>query len=164
MNEKHNILIAYFSWSGNTRLIAKKINQIIESDLVEIKCVTPYSKHYNICIDEAKRDKLNQVKPEIKINIPDFELYNIIFLGYPNWWSSIPMPIASFLKKYDFTGKTITPFCSHGGGGLGQSISAIKKLVPHSKITEALSVYSSGSSSLHNDIQVWLSKAGIEVK
>jgi flavodoxin len=89
------------------------------------------------------------------------EQYDVIFLGYPNWWASIPMPIASFLEVYDFTGKTIAPFCSSGGGGLGQSLTAIAKLSPNSTILEALSVRYSGGSSLPDDIAAWLKKIGL---
>jgi flavodoxin len=90
--------------------------------------------------------------------------YNVIFLGYPNWWASIPMPIASFLKGYDFAGKTIAPFCSHGGGRLGQSVTAIAKLCPQARILEALSVHYSGGSSLGDDVTEWLGKIGVETK
>lgn len=75
---------------------------------------------------------------------------------YPNWWASIPMPIASFLEEYDFTGKTIIPFCSHGGGRFGQSLTAIAKLVPDAVMGEALSVHYSGGDSLPDDVTEWL--------
>lgn len=83
-------------------------------------------------------------------------------LGYPNWWATIPMPVASFLEEYDFSGKTIVPFCSHGGGGFGQSITDISKLAPNSKIGEGLSIHYSGGSSLESDISTWLSNNGIQ--
>ena len=87
--------------------------------------------------------------------------HNIILLGYPNWWASIPMPIASFLEAYDFSGKTIIPFCSHGGGRFGQSLTAIAKLAPEAVIGEGLSVHDSGCSSLPSDVAAWLKKNGI---
>jgi flavodoxin len=90
--------------------------------------------------------------------------YDVVFLGYPIWWASIPMPIASFLEAYDFTGKTIAPFCSSGGSRLGQSVTAIAKLSPNSTILEALSVSYSGGSSLPGDISAWLKKIGIPEK
>ncbi len=82
-------------------------------------------------------------------------------MGYPNWWASIPMPVATFLESYDFAGKTIMPFCSHGGGRFGQSISAITKLAPDAKIMQGLSVHYSGGSTLKNDIAKWLKDSGI---
>ena len=82
--------------------------------------------------------------------------YDTIIVGYPNWWASIPMPIATFLESYDLSGKRIIPFCSHGGGRLGQSVSAISKLAPASDIGEALSVHYRGGSSLDRNIDDWL--------
>ena len=90
--------------------------------------------------------------------------YDVILLGYPNWWASIPMPIASFLEYYDFTGKTIIPFCSHGGGRFGQSLTAIAKLAPNSVMGEGLSVHYSGGASLPDDVSAWLDENGIARK
>lgn len=84
------------------------------------------------------------------------EDYDTIILGFPNWWASIPMPIASFLEKYNFSEKTIIPFCSHGGGRFGQSLTAIAKLAPNAAMGEALSVHYSGGDSLSEDIAEWL--------
>ena len=81
--------------------------------------------------------------------------------AYPNWWASIPMPIATFLESYDFSGKTILPFCSHGGGRFGQSLTAIAKLAPQAVIAPGLSVHYSGGSGLPNDVQAWLESQGI---
>ncbi len=85
-------------------------------------------------------------------------------MGYPNWWASIPMPIASFLEEYDFTGKTIIPFCSHGGGRFGQSLTAITKLAPNAGLGEPLSVHYSGGSTLSQDITDWLELNKIPLK
>ena len=82
--------------------------------------------------------------------------YDIILLGYPNWWASIPMPIATFLESYDFSGKTILPFCSHGGGRFGQSLTAIAKLAPEANMGEGLSIHYSGGSTLSEDVAAWL--------
>jgi flavodoxin len=160
-NQPKKILIAYFSWSGNTRGIARQIQQKIGGDLFEIECVTPYSTNYNTCLEEAQRDQRAQARPALKTKVANMAQYDIVFLGYPNWWASIPMPIASFLEGYDFSGKTIIPFCSHGGGRFGQSLTAIAKLAPRSKMGDALSVNYSGGSSLSNDITAWLRKNGI---
>lgn len=84
----------------------------------------------------------------------------MIFLGYPNWRASIPMPIASFLESYDFSGKTILPFCSHGGGRFGQSLTAAK-LAPQAVIVPGLSVHYSGGSTLADDVAAWLASRSI---
>lgn len=160
-NSGEKVLIAFFSWGGNTRGIANEIQSQTGADLFEIELVNPYSDDYNTVLDEAQRDQNQQARPEIKNKVDNFEQYDTIILGYPNWWASIPMPIASFLEKYDFSGKTIIPFCSHGGGRFGQSLTAIAKLAPNSAMGEGLSVHYSGGSSLSGDIADWLKTNGI---
>ena len=110
---------------------------------------------------EAQEDQHRQARPEIADPPANIDEYDTILLGYPNWWASIPMPIATFLESYDFSGKTIVPFCSHGGGRFGQSLTAIAKLAPNSEIGEGLSVHYSGGSELPEDISNWLDKNGI---
>lgn len=158
-----NILIAYFSWGGNTEGIAGEIQRQTGADLFEITLVNPYSSDYNTVLDEAQRDQNAQARPELASHVEDMEQYDVVLLGYPNWWASIPMPIASFLEEYDFTGKRIVPFCSHGGGRFGQSLTAIAKLVPDAAMGEALSVHYSGGSELPADITEWLKENGISV-
>ncbi len=155
------VLIAYFSWGGNTRGIAEEIQRQTGADLFEITLVHPYSDDYNTVLDEAQRDQNEQARPELAGHVENMEQYDTILLGYPNWWASIPMPIASFLEEYDFTGKTIIPFCSHGGGRFGQSLTAIAKLAPDAAMGEALSIHYSGGSSMPDDVSGWLEANGI---
>ncbi len=149
-------LVVYFSWSGNTRSIAKKIGALVPADLVELELERPYSRNYNTCLDEALRDQKKNARPKLKNSPGDIRKYKDIFLGYPNWWGSIPMPIASFLESGNFEGKNIFPFCSNGGGGLGQSISAITKLCPKSKIGNPLPVHYDGGSNLQKELKEWI--------
>ena len=155
------ILIAYFSWSGNTRGIAREIQAQTGADLFEITPVQPYSSNYNTVLMQAQEDQHRQARPELSGHVPNMDEYDVILLGYPNWWASIPMPVASFLEEYDFSGKTIIPFCSHGGGRFGQSLTAIAKLVPDAVMGEGLSVHYSGGSSLQGDVAAWLKTNGI---
>lgn len=155
------VLIAYFSWGGNTRGIAEEIQSQTGADLFETELVNPYSSDYNTVLDEAQRDQSEQARPELAVHVEDMDEYDSIILGFPNWWASIPMPVASFLEEYDFTGKTIIPFCSHGGGRFGQSLTAIAKLAPDAAMGEALSVHYSGGSSLSSDVTKWLEANGI---
>lgn len=155
------VLIAFFSWGGNTKGIAEEIQSQTGADLFEIELVHPYSSDYNTVLNEAQRDQNAQARPEIKNHVENMEQYDTIILGYPNWWASIPMPIASFLEEYDFSAKTIIPFCSHGGGRFGQSLTAITKLAPDAAMGEALSIHYSGGSSLSGDISDWLEINGI---
>lgn len=156
-----NFLIAYFSWGGNTQGVAEEIQSQTGADLFEITMVNPYSDDYNTVLDEAQRDQNEQARPELASHVENMEQYDTIILGYPNWWASIPMPVASFLEEYDFSGKTILPFCSHGGGRFGQCLTAISKLVPDAAMGEALSIHYSGGSSMPDDVSEWLSTNGI---
>lgn len=150
------ILIAYFSWGGNTRGVAEEIQAQTGADLFEISCVEPYSNDYNTVLEEAQRDQNAQARPELADHVENMDEYDIVMIGYPNWWASIPMPISSFLEEYDFSGKLILPFCSHGGGRFGQSLTAIAKLAPDAELGEGLSVHYSGGSGLPEDVEEWL--------
>lgn len=161
-SENGKILIAYFSWGGNTKGVAEEIQRQTGADLFEITLVNPYSSDYNTVLDEAQRDQNAQARPELATHVENMEQYDTIMLGYPNWWASIPMPIASFLEEYDFSGKTILPFCSHGGGRFGQSLTAIAKLSPNATMGEALSIHYSGGSELSSDVTDWLNSNGIQ--
>ena len=158
------VLIAFFSWSGNTRGIAQEIQRQTGADLYEITPVNPYSTSYNTVLMEAQEDQHRQARPELADPPENLDEYDVILLGYPNWWASIPMPIASFLEMYDLSGKTIIPFCSHGGGRFGQSLTAIAKLAPDSVMGEGLSVHYSGGDSMPGDVSVWLDENGIARK
>ena len=146
---------------GNTRGIAQEIQSQTGADLFEITPEDPYSEDYNTVLMQAQEDQHKQARPKLSEHIQNMDEYDIILLGYPNWWASIPMPIASFLEEYDFSGKTIIPFCSHGGGRFGQSLTAIAKLAPDSLIGQGLSVHYSGGSSLPDDVTAWLKANGI---
>lgn len=156
------VLIAYFSWGGNTKGIAQQIQEKTGADLFEITLVKPYSDDYNTVLDQAQEDQNKQARPKISNHVENMEQYETIILGYPNWWASIPMPIASFLEEYDFSNKTIIPFCSHGGGRFGQSLTAISKIVPNANMGEALSIHYSGDSGLSNELDEWLEENQIK--
>ena len=156
------VLIAYFSWSGNTEGIAKEIQRQTGADIFEIRPVKPYSDDYNTVLMEAQEDQHKNARPELDAHIQDMEEYDTILLGYPNWWASVPMPIAAFLEECDFSGKRIIPFCSHGGGRFGQSLTAIAKLAPDAVIGEGLSVHYSGGAKMPEDVSYWLSDNNIK--
>ena len=101
-NQNQRILIAYFSWSGNTEGIARQIQQRAGGDLFVIETVTPYSQNYNTVLQEAQRDQRAQARPPLKTRVSNMAQYDVIFLGYPNWWATIPMPIATFLESYEY--------------------------------------------------------------
>ena len=161
---KGKTLIFFYSWSGNTRGVAREIARQTGYDSMELELVRPYSTDYNTVLDQAQSDQHKQARPALKTKIAreKWAEYDTIILGYPNWWASIPMPIATLLESYDFSGKTIMPFCSHGGGRFGQSLTAISKLAPKAKLTAGLSVHYSGGSSLSKDVEKWLKKTGVK--
>ena len=154
-------LIVFYSWSGNTRKVAQEIARQTGFDVVELELEHPYSTDYSTVLEEAQRDQNAQARPALATHIDNMDRYGTVLVGYPNWWASIPMPIATFLESYDFAGKRIMPFSSNGGGGLGQSVSAISKLAPNATVTDGLSIYYSGGSSLSSDIAAWLEASGV---
>lgn len=152
------VLVAFFSWGGTTRGIAGEVRKQSGGDLFEIEPVREYSSDYNTVLNEAQRDQRENARPKLKGRVENFGQYDVILLGYPNWWASVPAPVASFLESYDFSGRTIIPFCSHGGGRLGQSVTAIGKLAPNAVIGTPLSVHYGGGSSMPADVAAWLAK------
>lgn len=154
-------IIVFFSWNGNTRQIAREIASQTGFRAVELELEQPYSTNYSTCLDEAQRDQNQQARTALKTHIDDFDKYSTVIVGYPNWWASIPMPIATFLESYNFVGKTILPFSSNGGGGLGQSVSAISKLAPDATIGNALAIYYAGGADMPSDVSSWLESNGI---
>jgi flavodoxin len=155
------ILVAYYSWGGNTRIIAEQIHQTVGGDLFEISPVNPYSENYDVCVKQAKQEISDNFRPEIVGEVKDFEKYDIIFVGSPNWWSTIAPPVASFLTKYDFSDKIIVPFCTHGSGGKAHLFTDMEKLLPENKILEGFSVYGKEVSSSQKKVEKWIDKLEI---
>jgi len=158
---KARIIVAYFSWSGNTREIAGQIHKAVGGSLFEIVSVDKYPSGYNETLAQAKKELDAGYLPELVSEVDDIESYGVVFIGYPNWWGTIPRPVASFLSKCDSPGKTIVPFCTHGGDRLGQSIEDIARICPHSTILEALAVRGGDSRNSQNRISEWLRRIGI---
>ena len=154
-------LIVYFSEGGNTRGIAEEIHAQIGADLVEIEMEEPYSDSYSVLLEQAEQDLLANARPALRTRIENMEVYDTILLGYPNWYAILPMPVYTFLESYDFSGKRIIPFCSHGNGMMGETVLNICKTCPDADVQEALSVTYSGGSSLSEEIYAWLAKHGL---
>jgi flavodoxin len=154
-------LIAYFSWGGNTREIAKQIQQQIGGDLFEIKTVKPYPTDYNECIDVAKKEQQANARPALADTVKNFAAYDVVFVGYPNWWGTMPKALFTFLEAYNFSGKTIVPFCTHGGGIWGRSLNDLKKLCPDATVLEGLAISGNLVRRSKDDVVKWLQKIGI---
>jgi flavodoxin len=158
---KGKILIVYFSWSGNTREIAKQIQQQTGGDLFEIKTVKSYPTDYNECLDVAKKEQQADDRPALADTVKNFATYDVIFVGYPNWWGTMPQALFSFWEKYDLSGKTIVPFCTHGGGRWGRSLNDLKKLCPDATVLEGLAISGNLVRRSKDDVAKWLQKIEI---
>lgn len=149
------ILVAYFSWSGNTKSVAEKIHAKVGGDIFRIEPVTPYPDDYNeTAYGIAKEQKEKGIHPPI--NNTDISSYDVIFVGTPAWWYTMAPPVMTFLAENNFEGKTIIPFVTHGGGG-GYTIDKdMEKLAKGSKVLQPLVVYGKGGMSIDKDITTWL--------
>lgn len=161
MPENKKILVAYFSRSGNTRTIAGMIQKQTGADIFEIKTATPYPEDYRQTTDQAKAEQNADARPALSGTVSDMSAYDIVFIGYPNWWSSMPMPVFTFLESYDFSKKTVIPFVTHGGGGAGHSVADLKRLIPGAEIADILVISGSRASSAQGDVTAWLEKSGV---
>jgi flavodoxin len=112
------ILVVYFSHSGNTREIANQIHKSIGGDIFEIQAVKPYPHDYDAVVKQARQELDSGYKPALKTTIESIKPYDLVFIGYPIWWSTVPSAVRAFLSEYDLSGKTIVPFCTHEGSGL----------------------------------------------
>ena len=128
--EPDKILIAYYSWSGNTRFAAEQIQKLTGGRLFEIKPVKAYPSDYSAYVDQAKQECRQEFKPELAVKAEEFAKYDVIFVGTPNWWSTMAPPVRSFLSAYDFSGKTVIPFVTHGGGGMADCERDMRKACP----------------------------------
>jgi flavodoxin len=148
----------YFSHSGNTREIANQIHKSVGGDIFEIQSVKPYPSNYDAVVKQAKQELESGYKPALKTKIENIESYDVVFMGYPNWWGTIPRPVVTFLSEYDLSGKTIVPFCTHGGSRLGRSVTDISKLCPKSTVLDGLVVRGNNVKTAQNEVSEWLRK------
>ena len=131
---------------GNTQYMAYVIQETVGADIFRIEPETPYPTDHDKLVDLAKEEQNDNARPKIKDMIENFDTYENIFVGYPNWWGDMPMILYSFFDEYDFSGKTIIPFNTHGGSGFSDTISTIKELEPNAEVLD-------GKSISRNDIQ-----------
>ena len=157
-------LIAYFSHSGNTRIIAEQIYRNAGGTLFEIVPADPYPADYDAVVDQARGELERKYLPELKTRVTAWETYPLVFVGYPNWWSTVPRPVAAFLSGYDFSGKTVAPFCTHGGGGMGRSIADIRDLCPQATVLDGLAVPGGSTDDAQDAVAGWLRNIGITEK
>ncbi len=168
-------LIAYFSRKGqnyvsgrlvdlkvgNTEVIANMIQKVTNGDLFHIESVTGYPKDYTETTEVAKNELRSKARPKLTGQVENMEAYDAVYLGYPNWWGTMPMPVFAFLESYDFTGKTIVPFCTHEGSGMGHSEKDIAKACPNASVLKGIAIHGSSAGSAESDVSKWI--AGLSI-
>lgn len=177
------ILIAYFTWAdntvvedpssidpdaetsasvlpiGNAALIAGWIQEETGGDLFSIKTENKYSSDYDECLNQARKERDNNERPRLTQRVNNIDDYDVIFLGFPNWWYTCPMAIFTFVESYDLSGKTIIPFCTHGTGGLSRTIRDLRNLLPDDcKVLEPIGIYRPEVKTSKNKVLDWLRK------
>lgn len=156
------MLIAFFSHSGNTKVVANNIKEHVDGDFFEIRTVESYPVDYDAVVEKARREKDADYRPELETKVEDMDSYDVVFVGYPNWWSTMPMAVFTFLEEYDFSGKTIIPFCTHGGSSLGKSVSDIKRMCKNSNVLDGLAIWGKDVDKAQDDLSAWLQKIGMK--
>lgn len=183
-----NILIAYFTWAdntvvedpssvdvdattsasvlapGNAAKLASWIQQEVGGDLHSIVVEEPYSSDYDQCLDRAADEKAENARPALASHVDNMENYDIVFLGFPNWWYTLPMPVLTFVEEYDWSGKTVVPFVTHGTGGLSSTIRDLTAALPEdATILEPIGVYRPEVDDSQSAVQEWIAGLDLEL-
>lgn len=159
--DSSSVLIAYFSWSGNTEQVAQIIQQETGGDLFEIAPATPYTDDYNELLDIAQQEQSDNARPELAGQVENWEQYDTIFVGYPNWWSDAPMAVYTFLESYDWDGKTLVPFNTSASGGFGRSLSGLEESASGAAILEGISFTERTLGDAQSEVTAWLDGLGL---
>lgn len=155
-------LIAYFSWSGNTEQMAQTIQAEIGGDLFKIEPATPYTEDYDTLLDIAQQEQAEDARPELAAQVENWDSYDVVFVGYPNWWSDAPMAVYTFLETYDFDGKTLIPFNTSASGGFDRSLSGIEESAAGANILDGLALTEGELGNARNEVSGWLAGLGLE--
>ena len=177
--EQSSILVAYFSWAdnailaedvdavsspsviapGNVQQLAGWVQEETGADLFSIRVTEPYPSDWDDCLDRANQERGENARPELVENVEDLSRYDTVFIGYPNWWYGVPMALLTFLESNDFSGKQVYLFCSHGTGGLTNSVELITEAIPNAEISDNIfDCYEEDASSSQEDIQNWVAE------
>lgn len=155
-----NVLVVYFSHTGNTETVANFIHEAVGGDIVKLETEEQYTDNYNDLLDIAQEEQNENARPALSTKINNIEDYDTIFLGYPIWWGDMPMALYTFLDEYDLSGKTIAPFTTSGGSGLSGTPSNIADEEPNATVTEGLSIRDNNVESSQREVNEWLSEIG----
>ena len=160
IDSESTVLIAYFSWSGNTKQLAEMIQEQMGGELFEIELETPYTDDINELSGISLQEQRDNIRPALSSAAPDMSQYDVIFIGYPNWWNNMPMPVFTFLEEYDFYGKTVIPFTTYGNGVWGKSVDSIRDTVPDAIIVDGLAIQEHELQDAPAEVSEWLQELG----
>lgn len=143
---------------GNTEIAAGILHKLTGADLFKMEPIQEYSKDYNECIAQAQADQRRDARPELKVYPESLDRYDTVYLGFPNYWGTMPMAVFTFLEHFDFTGKVIFPFCTHEGSGMGRSEADIRRLCPDATVAKGLAIHGGSVKEAEPDIRKWIEK------
>jgi flavodoxin len=155
-------LVAFFSRSGNTRVIAGQLSRALPADLFEIAPATPYSADYFETVEQARQERDRDNLPPLKAQLASTVSYATVFLGFPIWGETAPPVIRSFLAAHDLAGKTIIPFITHGGFGLGNSQSVLANRAPQARLMEGFSMQAPQERQTIERVTIWLETLNVK--
>ncbi|MDO4587986.1 MAG: flavodoxin [Planctomycetia bacterium] len=155
------ILVVYFSHSGNTRTMAQQIQKATNGDLFEIVTVDKYPRDYDAVVAQAKKEQEANYRPALKTKCDNINDYDVVFVGSPSWWGTVGMAVMTFLESVDLSGKTVVPFMTHEGSGLGRTVADLKKLCPESNFLTGHAIFGSRIKSSESQVVSWLRQIGI---
>ena len=147
---------------GNTQYVATIISEATGSDLFEIKTVHTYPGSHKALIDTSKMEIDNNAHPKLATHIENLKDYDVVFVGFPNWWYDMPMPLYSFFDEYDFRGKTIIPFCTHGGSRFSDAIKTIRELEKGANVLDGYAIARDHVANSKDGVLKWLEKIGMK--
>lgn len=145
------ILIVYYSRTGSTRDVASQVHARVGGDLFELKTTHSYRAAYRATTEQAKREQEEGFRPVLATRVADMNAYDTVFIGFPNWWGTLPMAFFSFLEQYPLAGKTVIPFCTHEGSGFGRSLEDIRARCGNARILDGLALRGGGVERVAND-------------
>ncbi len=147
---------------GNTETLARMIQEYLGGELFSIQTVQDYPVDYDTLIDQGGEEKNREARPELESHVEDMDKYDVVFLGFPNWWYDMPMPVYSFLEEYDFSGKTVIPFATSAGSGFSGTIETLQKMMPDAEIIgEGLHIPMRNVSGADEEVADWLKEIGM---
>lgn len=161
IDSESTVLIAYFSWSGNTKKLAEMIQEQMGGELFEIEPETPYTDDINELSGISLQEQRDNIRPALSSTVEDMSQYDVIFIGFPNWWNNMPMPVFTFLEGYDFSGKTVIPFTTYGNGVWGKSVDSIRNTLPDAIILDGLAIQEHKLQDAPAEVSEWLQELGL---